>query len=157
MSRRIGQDPDSRMQRKGGVEISKERRDGGRAIGGRGKMERSGVGGKGGKMIWGRGTRHEGAGSRREREEGGGRELRGEGGGAKQERREHEKKGERWEEGTERWRWDEGETCMRGEGEGEGCYAITNLLSPSRCPIRSWKYCTIPYPVHHDELRLSGG
>jgi len=36
---------------KEGVERSKERRNGGRAIGGRGEMERSRVGGKGGRMI----------------------------------------------------------------------------------------------------------
>jgi len=37
--RRIGQDPESEKE---GVERSKERRNGGRAIGGREKMERSG-------------------------------------------------------------------------------------------------------------------
>ena len=47
-----------------GVERSKERRNGWRVIGGRGKMERSVVGGKGVRMMWGRGTRHEGAGRR---------------------------------------------------------------------------------------------
>jgi len=36
---------------KEGVERSKERRNGGRAIGGRGKMGRSRVGGKGKRMI----------------------------------------------------------------------------------------------------------
>ena len=36
---------------KEGVERSKERRNGGRAIGGRGKMGRSRVGGKGGRMT----------------------------------------------------------------------------------------------------------
>jgi len=36
---------------KEGVERSKERRNGVRAIGGRGKMERSRVGGEGGRMI----------------------------------------------------------------------------------------------------------
>jgi len=41
---------------KEGVEGGKERRNGGRVIGGRGKMGRSRVGGKGGRMIRGRGT-----------------------------------------------------------------------------------------------------
>ena len=56
---------------KEGVERGKKRRNGGRVIGGRGIMERSGVGWKGGRMIWGRGMRCQMA----------GRGLEGEGGG----------------------------------------------------------------------------
>jgi len=46
------------------VERSEKRRNSGRAIAGRGIMERIGVGVKGGRIIRGRGTRHEGAGRR---------------------------------------------------------------------------------------------
>ena len=52
------------------VERGKKRRNGGRAIGGRGIMKRSGVGGKGGRMIAGTGTRCKGAGLGWEREGG---------------------------------------------------------------------------------------
>jgi len=41
---------------KEGVEGGNERRNGGRVIGGRGKIGRSTVGGKSGRMIRGRGT-----------------------------------------------------------------------------------------------------
>jgi len=59
---------------KEGVGRCKERRNGRRMIGGRGKMERGWVGVKGGRMIGGRGMRHKGAGRRWEGKEGGGDE-----------------------------------------------------------------------------------
>ena len=71
--RRIRQDLDSRMQRR--REWSprgKENRNGGRVIGGRGKMGRSTVGGESGRMIRGRGTGRAWAGRRWEGEESGG-------------------------------------------------------------------------------------
>jgi len=57
---------------KEGVEGGKERRNSGRAIGGRGKMGRNRMRGKGGRMIRGRGTGRAWAGRRWEGEEGGG-------------------------------------------------------------------------------------
>jgi len=57
---------------KEGVEGGKQRRNGGRVIGGRGKMGRSTVGGESGRMIRGRGTGRTWAGRRWEGEESGG-------------------------------------------------------------------------------------
>jgi len=87
------------------VEGGKERRNGRRVKGGRGKFGRNAVGGAkweddkrerdgtcmGGKEVGGGGKWR------------GGRELRGEDGGVVQEGREHAKKGERWGEGKEGW------------------------------------------------------
>jgi len=57
---------------KEGVEAGKERKNGGRVIGGRGKMGRSTVGGESGRMIRVRGTGRAWTGRRREGEGRGG-------------------------------------------------------------------------------------
>jgi len=63
--------------KKEGVERGKERRNGGRAIGGRGKMGRSRVEGKGERMTRGRGTGSAWAGRRWRGKEGGGEDGNG--------------------------------------------------------------------------------
>jgi len=99
---------------KEGVERSKERRNGGRATGERGIMEKSGVGGRWEDYMRERDKMQRGGGGRRK----GRREV--EGGGLPGRETGEEgawKKGEKWNDGKERWRREEGEVWI-WEGKG---------------------------------------